>query len=272
MLLKVVLLFTFSLLLFACGSDSTSTLQSSSSGASVTVQSNITSGTEPPYTGTVFLNPNIITSQDPTIFQSIMSIGQGSRQMFDRRTNSFNDVQNVYLFQAFYDGGYVVEVQVNPEFGSEVEAKQQAQFYAESIGRIPSELFKNLETVWIHAGDELFGGGNNNILIHTEQGARYVANGYLEEVLVHEGTHTSLDADHASSSGWLNAQEADNNFISTYARDNPTREDVAETFLVFLAVERLGDRLTSEQKKKIEDTVPNRLEYFRSLELDLFPY
>ena len=89
---------------------------------------------------------------------------------------------------------------------------------------------------------------------------------------MHEGSHTSLDADHARSSGWLNAQMTDNHFISTYARDNSGREDVAETFIVFLAVERLGDRLTPEQKETIEDTVPNRLEYFRNSELDLFPY
>ncbi|MDT0594882.1 hypothetical protein [Glaciecola petra] len=220
---KAVFLFFSLLVLFACGgSDSSSTPQTSSSGTPI-AQPNMPSGLEPPYGGTVFLNPDIITSQDPSIFQSIMSMGLGNREMFDRRTNSFNNVQNVYLFQAIYDGGYVIEVQVNPEFGSESEAQRQAQFYAESIGRIPSVLFKDLETVWIHAGDELFGGGNYNILIHTKQGERYVANGYLEEVLVHEGSHTSLDADHARSSGWLNAQMTDNHFISTYARDNSGR-------------------------------------------------
>ena len=67
-----------------------------------------------------------------------------------------------------------------------------------------------------------FGGGNNNLLIHTGQGAQYEASGILEETFVHEAAHTSLDAVHASSAGWIAAQQADPNFISTYARDNAT--------------------------------------------------
>ena len=34
----------------------------------------------------------------------------------------------------------------------------------------------------------------------------------------------------AESEGWLSAQDKDCEFISTYARDNPIREDVADDF------------------------------------------
>ena len=60
-----------------------------------------------------------------------------------------------------------------------------------------------METVWIHRGVEPFGGGNFNILIHTGQAAEYVAAGILEETLVHEAVHSSLDGTHAAAAGWL---------------------------------------------------------------------
>jgi hypothetical protein len=226
----------------------------------------------PPYGGTVFINPNIITDADLSTFQSLTETGRGERLMFDRRSNSFNTVQNVFLFDAFYDNGTVVEIQVNPEFATVDAAEEQALLYATAIGRIPDTLFNDLETVWIHRGNELFGGGNNNILIHTEQGQEYIKGGWLEEVLVHESAHTSLDANHAKTQGWIDAQNNDNRFISTYARDNPFREDIAESFLVFLALDYLSYRLTVEQENTIREVMPNRLNYFRQANLDMFPY
>ena len=48
----------------------------------------------------------------------------------------------------------------------------------------------------------------------------------------------------ANAPGWTAAQAADPDFISTYARDNPTREDVAETFLPYLALRYRPDRIS----------------------------
>ena len=65
-----------------------------------------------------------------------------------------------------------------------------------------------------------------------------------KETLVHEAAHTSLDSAHASAAGWLAAQSADPTFISTYARDFPAREDIAETFVLYLAVRYRSDRIS----------------------------
>jgi hypothetical protein len=51
------------------------------------------------------------------------------------------------------------------------------------IGRLPTVLRSQLRTVWIHQGVEPFGGGNNNLLIHTGQADLYYASGILEETL-----------------------------------------------------------------------------------------
>jgi hypothetical protein len=128
-----------------------------------------------------------------------------------------------------------------------------------------------VQTVWIHKGLQPFGGGNNNLLIHTEQADDYIASGILEEALVHEASHTSLDAAHAAAPGWLAAQTADDEFISTYARDNPTREDIAESFLPWLAVRYRPDRITAALAGTITRTIPNRLAYFDSKSFVMAP-
>ena len=225
---------------------------------------------EPPFGGTIFIDPNIITEADPTAFVEIEATGRGTRTMYDRRVNDW--IQNrAYLFEASYDDGLTIEMQVNAEFGSESAAHEQAEKYAIIFGRLPTLLRLDVETSWIHRGVNPFGGGNRNLLIHTGQSDLYVRDGILEETLVHEASHTSLDADHANSAGWRAAQEADDEFISTYARDFPRREDIAESFLTYLAVRHLADRIPESLAKEIREAIPNRIAYFDSLELDLYP-
>jgi hypothetical protein len=216
------------------------------------------------------MDPDIITASDPTTFQALSPKGQGNRTMFDRRANAFVQFQ-AYLFDATFSDGLSAEIQVNPEFGSSEAARVEAEKYAIVIGRIPKALRIDVLTVWIHKGMEPFGGGNNNLLIHVGQGDAYIADGILEETFVHEAAHTSLDAAHAASAGWLSAQAKDVNFISTYARDNPTREDVAESVLPWLAVRYRASRISSAQITKIQRAIPNRLAYFDSLNLVVLP-
>jgi len=143
--------------------------------------------------------------------------------------------------------------------------------FGEVIGRLPTALRVDVQTVWIHRGPQPFGGGNNNLLIHTGQANQYENSGILEETFVHEASHTSLDADHAASPGWLAAQAADPDFISTYARDNPTREDVAESFLPWLAARHRADRISQSLHDTFVQTIPNRFAYFDAQGFDLYP-
>ncbi len=225
---------------------------------------------DPPFDGTIFLDPNIITDNDKTTFESLSYAGQGSRTMFDRRVDAFITV-NAFLFDVAYDDGLNLEIQVNPEFQTEELAGEVSEKYAVIIGRLPTALRQEVETVWIHKGLEPFGGGNNNILIHIDQAVLYENDGILEETLVHEASHTSLDAMHAASSAWLAAQQADNNFISTYARDNPEREDIAESFLMYVAIRFRSDRISDALETTVMETMPNRIEYFDGASLNMYP-
>ena len=225
---------------------------------------------DPPYSGTIFIDEDIITEDDTSTFLSAPYAGQGMRQMFDRRVNDWIYI-NAFLFNATFDDGISCEIQVNPEFGSSENAFLVSETYGIEIGRLPTCLRNDIETVWIHMGTEPFGGGNNNILIHTGQGDNYSNAGILEETLVHEASHTSLDTYHASSDGWLNAQSLDNMFISTYAQNYPNQEDIAESFLVYLAVQYRSSRISEETYQIITQTIPNRIQYFNEQNFNMYP-
>lgn len=223
-----------------------------------------------PVHGTIFVDSNIILGTDPSTFIKIEDVGIGERTMFDRRVDDWVTLKP-FLFDATFDDGLKAEVQVNPEFQTIDAARVEANKYAEAIGRLPTALRKKLETVWIHKGKELYGGGNNNILIHTEQTIEYERDGILEETLAHEATHTSLDPFHKFEKAWKKTQDADGKFISDYAKDNPEREDIAETFLLYMAIRYRSDRISTSLRDSIIAQVPNRIKYFDSLKLDMYP-
>lgn len=224
---------------------------------------------KPPFHGTIFIAKEILTDKDPTSFLALEDAGKGPRRMFDRRSNAFIE-STPWLFRATFDDDLEIEVQANPEFDQET-ARREAEFYLNVIGRIPHALRANVKTVWLHAGKELFGGGNQNLLIHTEQGQEYLRDGILEETFCHEAAHTSLDPIHAKNERWNQAQTLDGGFISKYAKENPLREDVAESYLLCFALRYKRDRLPESLQSTIERVMPNRLKYFDGLDLNMHP-
>ena len=226
---------------------------------------------EPPYHGTVFIDPNILTASDPTAFQGVAAAGRGYRTMYDRRPDAWITAF-AYLFDARFDDGLTIEIQVNPEFGGATAALAEAEKYGRSIGQLPTALRIGVETVWIHRGRMPFGGGNNNILIHVEEAEEFSQSGFLEEALMHEGAHSSLDPLHKWSPGWRAAQAADGGFISLYARDYPDREDLAETIVPWFALRYGEDRIPQAVRHTIANAIPNRIAYLDALELDMHPH
>lgn len=61
---------------------------------------------------------------------------------------------------------------------------------------------------------------------------------------------------------WICAQNDDGKYISTYARDNPEREDVAESSVAWLAIQFRSSRNKQADMDKIRSTIPNRIKYF----------
>ena len=228
---------------------------------------------EPPYYGTAWEFPDIISSDDFSTFQELIYKGEDEREMYDRRKGGRWVTNKAFLFDALFEN-QVIEIQVNNEFKNSTQASTEASKYAEIIGRLPNFLLTNVQTVWIHKGDNDYGGGNNNLLIHTGRTQEYLEHEVLEEILIHEAAHTSLDWNFNGSinrSEWEEAQKKDKNFISIYAKDYPDREDVAETILPWIAVKYRKDSISQEDIDIILTTIPNRLKLFDEQNFDIYP-
>ena len=228
----------------------------------------------PPFSGTIWVTPDILGPDDPSSFGSVTHTGRGMRRIFDRRANEWMTV-NAYLFDVRF-GERTVEWQFNPEFGSVEAAQAEIDIFAPAIGRLPTVFLEDLEEVEVNAGQGLFGGDpyERSFLIHTEDPGtlRAVRDGFLEEVFLHEGAHVSLDLEHYDSPGWRAAQQADGVAISAYASDLPDQEDVAETILPYFAVRYQPERLTVAVRWLMTMTTPNRLAYLDEQEFDMSPY
>ena len=243
---------------------------------------------DPPFQGTVFVTPDIITSADPSAYTGATYTGRGSRLIFDYRPLEWITV-NAYLFEARIHGR-IIEFQVNPEFASVDAARAEVDTYALAIGRLPAVLLSRAENVYVNAGEPghpdarergRFGGrvpkvfgavpDYGDFIIHTGSGQRYQRRGFLEEVLFHEGTHVSLQ-NQQDAPGWHAAGEADGEYISDYARRHPDSEDVAESLLPYFALRYRPNRLSSGDRAAIADTIPNRIAYFDALALDWSPF
>ena len=221
----------------------------------------------PPYGGTVFITPRVIEPSDPTTLGSVTYSGRGQRSVYDRRPDAWITI-DAYLFDVRY-GGHEVEFRVNPEFGSEEAAQAEVETYAPALGQLPAVLLSATAQVTINGGNEPWGGG---VLIHTDKGEEYIHRGIMEEIFIHEAAHSALDREHSDSPGWRAAQAADGVFISDYARAYPNREDIAESFLTYLAVRYRPERLSASVRSTILTTIPNRLIYFDEQGFDMSPY
>ena len=230
-----------------------------------------------PYRGTA--SPpfsDVINSGDPSTLLGIAYSGKESRQMYDRRQNDW--IQDTpHLFIAEYSDKLTIEVRVNSEFEDLDSAREIAQYYAWCVGQLPEVLRKGVKTLWIHDGKHPFGGGNESILIHAEQGKEYASLNLLEEALIHEAAHTSLNwpeplLDHGKTPGWLLAQQSDEGFISAYAKLHPQREDIAESFVTWFALRYRPDRISESDQRNILEAIPHRLRYFDEQEFPMYPF
>ena len=233
----------------------------------------------PPWDATLWIDRNVIVESDPTSLERVVNVGRGYRDMFDRRTNRWENV-HAHLIRADFDDGTHTEVQVNPEFDAE-EAETEAEFYAKALGQLFAGLREGVWNLWIHRGDHLFGGANQSILIHTETAQQYFDWGFLEETLIHEAGHATIDpmvgtgasfrGEDAMDQAWLDAREADGRFISTYAEDLPNHEDVAESIGAYLLLRQAPERIPVAVLQTIRRTIPHRIAYFDRMNLDFYP-
>ena len=229
---------------------------------------------ETPFSSTSRISPTIL-GPDSTRLQSVMYTGRGIRTVFDRRFDDWIRTK-AFLFDA-HIAEHVVEFRVNSEFGDVEAARTEVDRFAAAVGRLPAAFLSNVASVTINGGRGAWGGGLDTeeagmMLIHKHSAWDAIRLGFLEEIFLHEAAHASLDQPHARADGWRAAQAADGVFISDYARNNPVREDIAESAIMYFAVRYRPESLTPGERWIILTSIPNRLAYFEEQDFDMSPY
>jgi hypothetical protein len=91
----------------------------------------------------------------------------------------------------------------------------------------------------------------------------------MEVTLIHEATHTSIDARYYSNIKGREALEKGGGcYISTYASDYPDREDLAELMPLYAAAKYFPGRILNEIRDKTLSCSLNRILFLDSKELD----
>lgn len=257
-------------------SSSASSQLSFSSSSSFTSQTSSASSSlappfkrEPPYQGTVYIDPDIFTPADPNSFTQLSDTGMGLRGIYDSRRSPAFVEQQVYLFAIQFDDGLTTEVQAVLDFGSQDSARNEARIVAEALGRLPHQLRKGVKAISLLEGEGRANAapGEGVIRIYS----RGVGVELLEELLAHEAAHVSLDPDFRQNTDWLFSQTYDPAFISTYGRDHAGSEDIAESVLPYLAVRYKPARVSADMERTIQNAIPHRITFFDEVFTQLHP-
>lgn len=218
---------------------------------------------------------NIIIESDPSAFKSVRLEVEKEAEMYDRDINNnqggwINPIS--WIFKLSYNDEIESEIRMRKVDFSKEEAIDLANKYGAKMGQLPACLRKGVEKINILKSDALFGGNNYNNSIEITIGATselYERTGNMEETLFHEATHAALDDLYQKD--WQQHRDKDSKFISQYAFDYPNREDISESFILYSALNYRNKRLLASEKEKIESHIPNRLNYYKNLGLDMYP-
>ena len=235
---------------------------------------------EPPFGGTMWDLPDLITSSDYTIYSTSSYQGIETRLFYDKSIPDFLNYP-AHVYKVNFGDDLSIDFEIYTEFTQD-EAGNIEQKYAPLIGQLGKDLRRNIKSFEFLKGEEVASAQRTddlnyaNITFHTDWLTNLVETrpdgDKTEELLIHESAHLSIDPYVYGQQGWTDAVNLDGNFLSTYAKDNPDSEDVAETFQAYIAVKFFPDRISNSLRDTILSVCLNRFKYFDSLNLDLSIY
>ena len=223
----------------------------------------------------LWLTSDLITASDPSWLRSVEYAGRDKRPI-QNPADSSTVLEDVFLFDVLYEGHGFVEFQIHHEYGDQSEARNQVDMYAPVVGQLPRGLLSKIKYVQVASLPRELSGAraalDHGIYIAPPRAEEWLHEGFLEEIMLHEGAHVSLDTDHIQAPQWIAAQQADGGFINTYARDHPVSEDFAETTWAYFVTHYRPDRIGARNVETILAAIPNRLAYFDAQRFDMSPY
>ena len=234
---------------------------------------------EPPFGGTMWDLPDLIKSSDYTIYSTSSYQGIETRLFYDKSIPDFINYP-AHIYKVNFGDNLSIDFEIYTEFTLE-EAGNIEQKYAPLIGQLGKDLRRNIKSFEFLKGEEVASAQRTddlnyaNITFHTDWltlvETRFSGD-RTEELLIHESAHLSIDPYVYGQQGWTDAVNLDGNYLSTYAKDNPNSEDIAETFQAYIAVKYFPDRISNSLRDTILSVCLNRFKYFDSLNLDLSIY
>ena len=235
---------------------------------------------EPPFAGTMWDLPDLIKSSDYTIYSTSSYQGIETRLFYDKSIPDFINYP-AHVYKVNFGDNLSIDFEIHTEFTQE-EAGNIEQKYAPLIGQLGKDLRRNIKSFEFLKGEEVASAQRTddlnyaNITFHIDWLTNIVETrpdgDKTEELLIHESAHLSIDPYVYGQQGWTDAVNLDGNFLSTYAKDNPESEDVAETFQAYIAVKYFPERISSSLRDTILSVCLNRFKYFDTLNLDLSIY
>lgn len=219
---------------------------------------------------------DVIKSTDPSVFSNAAYINVKKAKMWDRDANNNQGAwiePDSWIFKLNYQDGITAEIRIRKNDFDQAAAVGLAEKFGKMMGQLPANLREGVDYINILKSDALWGGNNFERSIEITIGKTskdYEASGNMEEILFHEATHATLDDQY--SKGWKESRNKDSKFASKYSFDNPDREDISESFLLYAALNYRSNRIAEKEIEKIKQQIPNRINYYKNLNLNIHPW
>jgi hypothetical protein len=233
---------------------------------------------------TLGVSDGLIRRDDPSTLTDVVFVENGIRY-YARGENWSGYLTGPFranVFEARYLNGGTMNIVVESsiEFSTAEQVAQQAGFI---FGQAPDLLRAGMRDFIILPG---MGHPSSGPVTTFYLDGFYGMGDRIEEGLIHDMAHASLDwparnstfdiTDNrtliphpgvTSRNEWLNAARLDNFYVSTYAKDHPEREDIAESIMHYLMVRWRSERFDPYLIEFIINAIPNRIAY-----LDTFDF
>lgn len=209
---------------------------------------------------------DFILETDPDTFTSLAFVGLDNKEMPDSQSDILFD-EDTFVFEATFSDGETLEIWCHSSFLSQAAAQEYADKLCPRLGKLPVFQRNMLDHVVIHNGNagafaEIEG---QFFILYSENMDARISTNDLEETVFHESVHASYQFGYQNDPLWTNAQAADPTFVTEYGQNNPELEDMAETALFAYAFITYPGRLSADIESWLEENVPNRIEFFRTL-------
>ena len=214
-----------------------------------------------PYGGTVYTVPNMYVESDPSTLQTFVFNGMETSEEYDHRGEDWFEIE-FYAFVATYADGQEVWFLVNGEYDTQRQAEFAGKLYAKVLGQMPRLLRQGVDYIVVHETGSDWSASPGVITIHDGAVEQEASEGALEESMIHETVHASLDEDWSYRRDWAQAQREDGGFISDYGQENPDSEDFAESFTLYLGLSQHPGRMPAPVVETMLDIMPARLKFF----------